>query len=74
VLDAAEVFAFALAKAHSLAALPSEAVQTSKHLLKRNQIGVIDDTIALELVNFSRLLQSDDAQAIVKAFLARKRG
>lgn len=73
VLSGAEVVKFALEKAHSLAALPSEAVQTSKHLLKRNQVEMIDETIALELVNFSRLLQSPDAQAIMQAFLARKR-
>jgi len=73
VLDAQLVYPHALAKAQSLAALPSEAVQTSKHLLKRNQNGPLDETIALELVNFSRLLQSPDAQAIVQAFLSRKR-
>lgn len=73
VLEASKVYPHALEKAQALAALPSEAVQTSKHLLKRNQNGPLDETIALELVNFSRLLQSPEAQAIVQAFLARKR-
>tara|TARA_R100001377_G_scaffold75707_1_gene52373 strand:+ start:758 stop:1522 length:765 start_codon:yes stop_codon:yes gene_type:complete len=73
VLDADSVFPHALEKAQALAALPSEAVQTSKHLLKRNQSGPIEETISLELVNFARLLQSPEAQAIVQAFLARKR-
>lgn len=73
VLEAEKVYPFALEKAQALAALPSEAVQTSKHLLKRNQNGPLEETISLELVNFSRLLQSPDAQAIVQAFLARKR-
>ncbi len=73
VLEPSDVFSFALAKARQLTALPAEAVQTSKHLLKRNQTGIIDDTIALELVNFSRLLHSPEAQAIVQSFLVRKR-
>lgn len=74
VLPGPSVFAHAMQKAKELAALPSEAVQTSKHLLKRGQQGVIDETISLELVNFSRLLHSPDAQAIMQAFLNRKRG
>ncbi len=73
VLEAAQVYPHALEKALALAALPGEAVQTTKHLLKRNQSGPLEETISLELVNFSRLLQSPDAQAIVQAFLARKR-
>lgn len=73
VLEAPQVFPYALEKAKTLAALPSEAVQTSKHLLKRNQNGPLEETIALELVNFARLLQSPETQAIVQAFLGRKR-
>ena len=74
VLEAERVYPHALEKARALAALPTEAVQTSKHLLKRNQTGALEETISLELVNFSRLLQSPEAQAIVQAFLDRKRG
>jgi len=74
VLHAAQVLPRALERAKALAALPTEAVQTSKHLLKRSQQIAIDETIALELVNFSRLLHSEEAQAIMQAFLARKRG
>lgn len=72
VLKAPDLLSFAISKAHALAALPSEAVQTSKHLLKRSQAGLLDETIALELLNFSRLLQGADAQAIMQAFLGRK--
>ena len=74
VLPAAQVLPRALERAKALAALPPEAVQTTKHLLKRPQQAAIDETIALELVNFSRLLHSEEAQAILQAFLARKRG
>lgn len=74
VLPADRVLPHALARSKALAALPTEAVQTSKHLLKRPQQAAIDETIALELVNFSRLLHSDEAQAILQGFLARARG
>lgn len=74
VLPASAVLAHALDKAKALAALPGEAVQTSKHLLKRSQQQNIDEAIALELVNFSRLLRSDEAQAIMQTFLNRKNG
>lgn len=73
VLAAEDVLPHALQKAHELAALPSDSVQTTKHLLKRSQRPDIDETISLELVNFSRLLHSPEAQAIMQAFLNRKR-
>jgi enoyl-CoA hydratase/carnithine racemase len=74
VLPAAQVLPRALERARALAALPTAAVQTSKHLLKRPQQAAIDETIALELLNFSRLLHTEEAQAILQAFLTRKRG
>lgn len=74
VVPAQDVLNHALQKAQELAALPPAAVQTTKHLLKRNQQKSVDETISLELVNFSRLLHSPQAQAIMQAFLNRKRG
>ncbi|MCB1664255.1 MAG: enoyl-CoA hydratase [Pseudomonadales bacterium] len=71
VLPAGEVMSYAMEKAKALAALPGEAVQTSKHLLKRQQTSMLEETIALELVNFSRLLNSEESQAILRAFLNR---
>jgi enoyl-CoA hydratase/carnithine racemase len=73
VMSAEQVYQYALDKAKNLAALPSEAVQTSKHLIKRAQSTQISDTISLELVNFSRLLNTPDAQAITQAFLNKKK-
>jgi len=73
VLPAEQVYQYAFEKAQSLAALPREAVQTSKHLIKRSQVSQITDTISLELVNFSRLLHTPDAQAIMQAFLNKKK-
>jgi enoyl-CoA hydratase/carnithine racemase len=73
ILPTDQVLPHALEKARALAALPAEAVQTSKHLLKRTQQSTIDDIMALELVNFSRLLRSPEATAIMQAFLQRRR-
>lgn len=65
------VFTHALQRARELAALPAEAVQTTKHLLKRSQQSMTNEAIDLELVNFSRLLGTEEAQSIMQAFLSR---
>ena len=62
----------ALKRCHELADLPSQAVQESKHLMKKGLEKVLPGTIEEELTVFSELLKSPDAQAIVKAFLERK--
>lgn len=63
----------AMTKAAELAALPADSVQTSKALLKRGQQSAVSDTIEVELEEFARLLQTPDAQAIVQAFLNKKK-
>ena len=65
--------AAALEKTRELAALPADAVQTTKKLIKRRLQNMLPETIDLELKEFARLLQTDDAQAIVRAFLNRKK-
>ena len=60
-------------KARELAALPADSVQSSKELIKRGQQGTVADTIGVELDEFSRLLQTPDAQAVVEAFLNKKK-
>lgn len=72
VLPAAGLMEHAMNKAYHLAKLPADAVQTSKALIKRNQATPVNDTIQAELLQFSRLLQSPEAQAIMQAFLSRK--
>jgi enoyl-CoA hydratase/carnithine racemase len=73
VLPAAGYLEHAIAKANELAKLPADAVQTSKALIKRNQTSPMNDTIQAELLQFARLLQSPDAQAIFQAFLNKKK-
>jgi len=71
VLDNDAVLAHTLERAQALAALPAEAVQTTKHLLKRSQLSLVDEAMRLELVNFARLLGTEEAQSTLQAFLSR---
>ncbi len=64
---------YALGKARELAKLPAESVRASKALIKRNHTQPLYDTISLELQMFARLLQSPEAQAIMQAFLNKKK-
>jgi enoyl-CoA hydratase/carnithine racemase len=73
VLAQEKYLEFALGKAKQLAALPADSVQTSKQLIKRGQKSAVSETIDLELKEFSRLLNTPEAQAIVQAFLNKKK-
>ncbi|MEX2129915.1 MAG: enoyl-CoA hydratase [Pseudohongiellaceae bacterium] len=73
VMPQDEYLHYAMGKAAELAALPDDAVQTTKRLIKRRLQNLLPGTIDLELKEFGRLLQTPDAQAIVQAFLNRKK-
>jgi len=73
VLAQDEYLGFALSKARDLAELPADSVQSSKQLLKRGQQNAVSETINIELAEFARLLETPDAQAIVEAFLNKKK-
>jgi enoyl-CoA hydratase/carnithine racemase len=64
------VMALALEKATALAALPADAVQSSKALLKPQQSLTLQ-TIANELVEFQRLLNGAECQQRITAFFQR---
>lgn len=73
VLPQDQYLEHAMAKARELAALPADSVQSSKELIKRGQQDIVSETIGVELKEFIRLLQTPDAQAIVEAFLNKKK-
>lgn len=73
VLPQQQYLSYALNKAKELAALPAESVQTSKALIKRGQQSSVAETIDVELMEFARLLETPEAQAIVQAFLNKKK-
>jgi len=72
VLIAEELLPYAAKKAQQLAALPSDAVQRSKALLKAPQRQQVQQVIADELVDFQQLLQSDHCQQQLKTFFSKR--
>ncbi|PCJ25608.1 MAG: enoyl-CoA hydratase [SAR86 cluster bacterium] len=73
VLPQDQYLAHASSKAQELAALPPQAVQTSKQLMKRTITNEVPEAIEVELKEFSTLLQTPEAQAIMQAFLNKKK-
>ncbi len=73
VLAQDKYLSYALEKAKELAALPSESVQTSKELIKRERQSIVSETIEVELKEFARLLQTAETQAMIQAFLDKKK-
>jgi len=71
VLDDENYITAAKQKALDLAALPTEAVQESKRLLKRPVIAAINETLKEEADVFSRLLVSPAAKEKFAAFLKK---
>jgi len=74
VLPTAGFLDYAMQQAQAMAALPAEAVQVSKALIKRQQQPLLDAVINEELEHFSRLLRSDAAREILQGFLNRQSG
>lgn len=73
VLSPESYLDFALSRANELAALPSDAVQTTKKLMKLSIQNELPEVIDRELMEFARLLKTDAAQAIMQAFLQKKK-
>ena len=67
-----ELMAHARSIADRLARLPREAMVTTKELLKRSQGRTVIEAIEEEYPHFERLLASEDARAIFRAFLDKR--
>lgn len=67
----AEVEAKARAMADALAALPPQALRDTKRLLRAPDEAALDAAMAAESVAFRERLNSDEAQAIFRAFLTK---
>jgi enoyl-CoA hydratase/carnithine racemase len=70
VVDDAQLLSFSLDQAKKLAAQPPKSLQASKQLLRHNQAQV-KAQMKLELVQFSKRLQSDEAKQRFQAFLQK---
>jgi len=66
-----QLLAYAASKAQRLAALPAEAVQRSKALLKAPQQQLVQQTIGRELADFQQLLHSESCQQQLQAFFRK---
>jgi enoyl-CoA hydratase/carnithine racemase len=73
VLPQEEYLHFASEKARELSNLPNGALQVTKRLMKRDFANGLPGTIDLEMEEFGRLVKTPEAQAIVQAFLDRKK-
>jgi len=73
VLPQEEYLQLAEEKAQELSKLPNGALQVTKRLMKQDFENVLPGTIDLELEEFGRLVKTPEAQAIVQAFLNRKK-
>ncbi|QDE32564.1 MULTISPECIES: enoyl-CoA hydratase-related protein [Shewanella] len=65
-----ELISFSLAQAKKLAALPPLSMQASKRLLRHN-LAEVKAQMKLEIVEFSKRLQSDEAKQRFQAFLKK---
>lgn len=73
VLPAAEVAAFALARAQKLAALPGSSIRTTKALMRSAHVKLVEAQMAEESAEFRKLLSSPEAKEAFTAFFQRRR-
>lgn len=71
IVDSASLLDEARALANRLARLPQDALRTTKALLKRSLGRSTLEAIEDELPEFARLLGTDEARGIMRAFLSR---
>ena len=73
VLPAAELAAFAYARARKLAALPAGALRTTKALMRGAHRQAVEAQMAEEGAHFRKLLASPEAQEAFTAFFERRK-
>ncbi|MBU1619605.1 MAG: enoyl-CoA hydratase/isomerase family protein [Gammaproteobacteria bacterium] len=69
LVDKENLLEFALNKAKKLSALPADAVQSSKKLMKSGS--AVKQVIEQELADFSRLLKGPECQQVIQQFFKR---
>lgn len=71
LVEPEQLLQFALDKAQQLAALPVQAVQSSKHLMKANQREALHHTLREELNEFQHLLNSKECKQAIQQFFRK---
>lgn len=72
VVADAEVEGVALAQARKLAALPPQALYTSKALMRRAHRALVEDTIRAEAEQFTQMLRGEEAMEAMMAFMQKR--
>ena len=72
-LPSAELDNLVRSKAQMLAALPADAVQTTKRLMKASQRSMVEVVMQEELTEFTRLLSGPDAREAFEAFVQKRK-
>ena len=72
-LPASALESFVRSKAESLSALPSDAVRTTKRLMKAAQASTVQKVMQEELAEFTRLLSGPDAKEAFEAFIQKRK-
>ena len=73
IMPAAELAAFARARAHKLAALPAGAVRTTKQLMKGAHLKAVEAQMTDESAHFRKMLTSPEAKEAFAAFFERRK-
>jgi enoyl-CoA hydratase/carnithine racemase len=73
VIDAAELDAYAMAKAKKLAALPASSLRVTKALMKNAQASEVTSRIEEEAGHFSRMLAAPEAREAFTAFFEKRK-
>ncbi|MBL8385021.1 MAG: enoyl-CoA hydratase [Burkholderiales bacterium] len=73
VLPAAELAAFARARAHKLAALPASSVRTTKALMRGTHVKAVEAQMTEEGAHFRKMLSSPEAKEAFAAFFERRK-
>jgi enoyl-CoA hydratase/carnithine racemase len=73
VLAGPDLLSHARAKAARLAAMPADAVQTVRDLMRRGAVEPLPDLFRYEMTQVVRMMRSEEASQLFRAFLARKR-
>lgn len=72
-LPVTELESFVRTKAQALVALPSDAVRTTKRLMKAAQVSTVEVVMQEELTEFTRLLSGPDAKEAFEAFVQKRK-
>lgn len=73
MLASSELDSVVDSKAQALVALPADAVQTTKRLMKASQRSMVEAVMQEELTEFTRLLSGPDAKEAFEAFIQKRK-